>query len=36
MLLTITFTFTTSVVIGTECMGSYRSNCHTITATTAP
>ena len=28
--------FTTSVVIGTDCMGSFKSNYHTITATTAP
>jgi hypothetical protein len=30
------FEITTSVVIGTDCIGSYKSNCHTITATTAP
>ena len=30
------FELTTSVVIGTECMGSNKSNCHAITATTAP
>ena len=30
------FTFTTSVVIGTDCIGSCKSNYHTITATTAP
>jgi hypothetical protein len=29
-------TFTTSVVIGTDCIGSCKSNYHTITATTAP
>ena len=28
--------FTTSVVIGTDCIGSCKSNYHTITATTAP
>jgi hypothetical protein len=27
---------TTSVVIGTDCIGSCKSNYHTITATTAP
>jgi len=27
---------TTSVVIGTDCIGSFKSNYHTITATTAP
>jgi hypothetical protein len=26
----------TSVVIGTDCIGCYKSNYHTITATTAP
>jgi len=30
------FEFTTSVVIGTECIGSCKSNYHTITATTTP
>ena len=30
------FEFTTSVVMGTDCIGSCKSNCHTITATTAP
>ena len=30
------FELTTSVVICTECIGSYKSNYHTITATTAP
>ena len=30
------FELTTSVVIGTDCIGSYKSNCHTITITTAP
>ena len=30
------FEFTTSVVIGTDCIGSCKSNYHTITATTAP
>jgi hypothetical protein len=29
------FELTTSVVIGTDCIGSCKSNCHTITATTA-
>jgi len=29
------FKFTTSVVIGTDCIGSCKSNYHTITATTA-
>jgi hypothetical protein len=29
------FELTTSVVIGTDCIGSYKSNYHTITATTA-
>ena len=31
-----TFKLTTSVVIGTDCIGSYKSNYHTITAMTAP
>ena len=31
-----THKFTTSVVIGTDCIGSCKSNYHTITATTAP
>ena len=30
------FKLTTSVVIGTDCIGSYKSNYHTITTTTAP
>jgi hypothetical protein len=30
------FALTTSVVIGTDCIGSCRSNYHTITATTVP
>jgi hypothetical protein len=30
------FELTTSVVIGTHCIGSCKSNYHTITATTAP
>ena len=30
------FELTTSVVISTECIGSYKSNYHTITVTTAP
>ena len=30
------FQLTTSVVIGTDCIGSCKSNYHTITATTAP
>jgi hypothetical protein len=30
------FELTTSVVIGTDCIGSWKSNYHTITATTAP
>ena len=30
------FEFTTLVVIGTDCIGSCKSNYHTITATTAP
>jgi len=30
------FELTKSVVIGTYCIGSCKSNCHTITATTAP
>jgi hypothetical protein len=30
------FELTTSVVIGTDCLGSYKSNYHTIMATTAP
>jgi len=30
------FELTTLVVIGTDCIGSYKSNYHTITATTAP
>jgi len=30
------FELTTSVVIGTDCIGSFKSNYHTITATTAP
>ena len=30
------FEITTPVVIGTDCMGSYKSNYHTITATMAP
>ena len=30
------FEFTTSVVIGTDCIGSLKSNYYTITATTAP
>ena len=30
------FELTTSVVIGTACIGSFKSNYHTITATTAP
>ena len=30
------FELTTSVVIGTDCIGSYKSNCHTITTATAP
>jgi hypothetical protein len=29
-------THTTLVVIGTDCIGSYKSNYHTITATIAP
>jgi hypothetical protein len=30
------FELTTLVVIGTDCIGSYKSNYHMITATTAP
>jgi hypothetical protein len=30
------FKLTTSVVMGTDCIGSCKSNYHTITATTAP
>ena len=30
------FELTTLMVIGTDCIGSYKSNYHTITATTAP
>jgi hypothetical protein len=30
------FEFTTLVVMGTDCICSHKSNCHTITATTAP
>ena len=30
------FELTTSVVIGTDCIGNCKSNCHTITATTTP
>jgi hypothetical protein len=30
------FELTTSVVIGTDCIGSCKSNYHMITATTAP
>ena len=30
------FELTTSVVIGTDCLGRYKSNYHTIMATTAP
>jgi phosphoribosylaminoimidazole (AIR) synthetase len=30
------FQLTTLVVIGTDCIGSYKSNNHTVTATTAP
>ena len=30
------FALTTSVVIGTDCIGSCKSNCHMITAMTAP
>ena len=30
------FDLTTSVVIGTDCIGSYKSNYHTITATNVP
>jgi hypothetical protein len=30
------FELTTSVVIGTDCIGSYKSNYHTITTTMAP
>jgi hypothetical protein len=30
------FELTTSVIIGTDCIGSCKSNYHTITATTAP
>jgi hypothetical protein len=30
------FELTTSVVIGTDCIGGCKSNCHMITATTAP
>jgi hypothetical protein len=30
------FELTTSVAIDTECIGSCKSNCHTITATTVP
>jgi len=30
------FELTTSMVIGTDCTGSCKSNYHTITATTAP
>ena len=30
------FELTSSVVIGTDCKGSYKSNYHTITATMAP
>jgi hypothetical protein len=30
------FELTTSAVIGTDCVGSYKSNYHTITTTTAP
>jgi hypothetical protein len=30
------FELTTSVVIGTDCIGSYKSNYHTTTATTVP
>jgi hypothetical protein len=30
------FELTTLVVIGTDCIGSYKSNYHTITTTTAP
>ena len=29
------FEFTTLVLIGTDCLGNYKSNCHTITARTA-
>jgi len=34
MLSRVEFELTTLVVIGTDCTGSYISNCHTITATT--
>jgi hypothetical protein len=30
------FQLTTLVVIGTDCIGSYKSNNHTVTTTTAP
>ena len=30
------FELTTSVVIGTDCIGSYKSNYHMITTTTTP
>ena len=30
------FELITSVMIGTDCRGSCKSNCHTITATTVP
>jgi hypothetical protein len=30
------FELTTSVVIGTDCIGNYKSNYHTTTSTTAP
>jgi hypothetical protein len=30
------FKFTTTVVIDTNCIGSHKSNYHTVTATTAP
>ena len=36
MLYTSRFDLTTSAVISTDCIGNWKSNYHTITATTAP
>ena len=32
----ISFKLTTLVVVGTDCVGNYKSNCHTIMTTTTP
>jgi len=36
VVLYVTFKLTTSVMIGTECIGSFKFNYHTIMATVAP